>query len=38
MLWRGAIVARPVDALIGTALAAMCAPVYLWLNRTRVNP
>ena len=30
-----AIVARPVDTLIGTALAASGAPVYWWLTRRR---
>ena len=30
-----AIVARPVDTLIGTALAFTGAPVYLWLSRRR---
>jgi basic amino acid/polyamine antiporter, APA family len=30
-----AIVARPVDTLIGVALAATGAPIFLWLNRTR---
>lgn len=34
-LLMSAIVARPVDTLIGTALAATGAPVYLWLSRER---
>ena len=30
-----AIVARPVETLIGTALALTGVPVYLWLSRSR---
>lgn len=32
-----AIVARPLDTLIGTALATTGVPVYLWLSRERLN-
>ena len=32
-----AIVARPVDTLIGTALAATGAPAYWWLSRRRAS-
>ncbi len=33
-----AIVARPLDTLIGVALAATGVPVYLWLSRLRRDP
>ncbi len=32
-----AIVARPLDTLIGTALATTGVPIYLWLSRARAT-